>query len=90
MKWNTEDRSSHFLFCLQLTVVRDGAEAEAKGEGFADLPGGSIPSRASIHRVSGNLMLTSSSPIGAASSPVGAASTHPITPFLLQDADILI
>jgi hypothetical protein len=56
------------LPCLQLVVVRDGAEAEMKGEGSADLLGGSIPSRASIHCVSGKLiMLTSSSPIGAAS-----------------------
>jgi hypothetical protein len=51
------------LPCLQLIVVRDGAEAETKGEGSADLLGGSIPSRASIHCVSANFMLTSSSPL---------------------------
>jgi hypothetical protein len=56
MKWNTEDRSSHFpLPCLQLIIVRDGAEAETKGEGLQTLLGGSIRSRASIHPVSGNL-----------------------------------
>jgi hypothetical protein len=56
-----------FPLPLQSIVVRDGAEPETKREGSADLLGGSIPSRASIHRVSGNLMLTSSSTIGAAS-----------------------
>jgi hypothetical protein len=68
--YETEHGGSQLAFrstLLALDVVRDGAEPETKREGSADLLGGSIPSRASIHRVSGNLMLTTSSPTGAAS-----------------------
>jgi hypothetical protein len=79
-----------FLPYLQLTVVRDGAEAETKGEGSADLLGGSIPSRASIHRVSGNLMLTSSSPLVRRPGQSVLRPPHPIHPLSLKDADILI
>jgi hypothetical protein len=55
MRRNTGDRSSYFLYLLAIDVVRDGAEPETKREGSADLLGGAIPSRASIHPVSGNL-----------------------------------
>src|ERR1700733_10416832 len=55
-----------------------------KGRDLQAVLGGSIPSRASIHRVSGNFMLTSSSPTGAASCPVGPATRPPDPPLPLK------
>ena len=35
MKWDTEDRSSHFLHSLAI-IAREGAEPETKREGSAE------------------------------------------------------
>jgi hypothetical protein len=78
------------LPCLQLVVVRDGAEAETKGEGSADLLGGSIPSRASIHRASDSLMLTSSSPLVRHPDQSVLRPPHPIHPLPFARCRFLI
>jgi hypothetical protein len=36
MKWNTENRGSHFLYPLAISTVRDGAEPERSGKGSAE------------------------------------------------------